>query len=99
MHMHLKNCPKSLKGQYHNPKDGKLATVSCEALVDRTLYCGHWFPGRCGTNNDMKVLDNSPLINYIISGNWRTTLQEGYVVNNIRRSMLLYMLGDGIYPE
>ena len=45
-HMHWKNCPMSLKGQYHNPKDGKLATVSCEALVEKTLYCWHWFPGR-----------------------------------------------------
>lgn len=99
MHMHWKNCPKALKGQYHNPKDGKLATISCEALVDRNLYCWHWFSGRCGTNNDITVLDNSPLINDILAGNRTMTLPEGYLVNGARRSGLLYMLGDGIYPD
>ena len=96
IHMHWKNCLKSLKGQYHIPKDGKLATVSCEALFDRPLFCWHWFSGRFGTKNDIIVLDNSPRISDIISGNWRTTLPEGYVFNNVRRSWLLYMLGDGI---
>ena len=99
MHMHWTNCPKALKGQYHNPKYGKLATISCEALRDRRLYCWNCFLGRCGTNNDITVLDNSLLIHNIIAGTWRTTLPEGYVVNNIRRFWLLYMLADGIYPE
>ena len=32
MHLNWKNCPVAYKGQYHNPKGGKLATISCEAL-------------------------------------------------------------------
>ena len=99
MHIHWKNCLKSLKRQYRNPKDDRLATVSCEALVDRILYCWHWFSGRSGTNNDITVLDNRTLINDIISGNWRTALPEGYVFNNIGRSWLLYVLGDVIYGD
>lgn len=95
----LENCPKAFKGQYHNPKDGTLATISCEAVVDRNLYCWHWFPGICGTNNDITVLDNSPLTNDIISGKRRISVPEGYVVNGIRRMWMLYMLDDGIYPQ
>ena len=86
------NCPKAMKGQYHNPKDGKLATISCEALVVRRLYCWHWFSGRCGTNNDITVLDNSPLFNDILSGKRRMTLPEGYVINGVTSTGLLYML-------
>lgn len=97
--MKWKNCPKTLKGQYHNPKDGKLATVSCDALVDHDLYCWHWFAWRRGTNNDITVLDNSPLINDMISERRATTLPEHYKINNVNRHWLLYMLADGIYPD
>lgn len=41
MHMRLKNCPKELKGQHRNPKDGKSATTSCQVLVHRAPYCWH----------------------------------------------------------
>lgn len=99
MHLKWKNCPKALKGQNHNPKDGKLATLSCEALVGHDLYCWHWFPGRCGTNNDITVVDNSPLIIDIISGRRTMTLPEGYNINGVFRHWLLYVLGDGIYPD
>ena len=95
----LENCPKAFKGQYHNPKDEKLAKLSFEAVVDRNLHFWHWFPGRCGTNNDITVLDNSPLTNEIISGKRRITVPEGYVVNGVRRLWMLYTLGDGIYPQ
>lgn len=99
MHLKWKNCPRSLKGQYHNPKDGKLATISCEAMCDRNLYCWHWYAGRCGTNNDITVLDNSPLINDILSSRRRMSIPGGYSVNGVMRSWLLYILVDGIYPD
>ena len=99
MHLHWKNCPKALKGQYHNPKAGKLATISCEAMVDHDLYCWHWFPGRVGTNNDITVLQNSPLFIDILSGKRCMELPEGYILNGEHKQWLLYFLGDGIYPE
>lgn len=34
-----KNCPRAYKGQYHNPKDGKLAVLRCEETADSNLYC------------------------------------------------------------
>ena len=98
MHLNWKNCPLAFKGQYNNPKDGKLATISCEALCDSSLYCWHWFPGRCGTNNDLTVMRNSPLFIEIFSGKRRMELPEGFQINGIVRRWLLYMLADGIYP-
>lgn len=55
MHINWKNCPLELKSQFHNSKNGKLATISYETIVDHGLYCWHWFAGRAGTNNDLKV--------------------------------------------
>lgn len=34
-----KHCPRAFEGQYHNQKDGKLAVLRCEAVVDGDLYC------------------------------------------------------------
>lgn len=55
MHIKWKNCSRAWKGQHFNPKEGKLATISCEAVCDRGLYCWHWYAGRCGTSNDISV--------------------------------------------
>jgi len=94
-----KNCPRALKGQFHNPKDSKMAVISCEAVADSSLYCSHWFAGRPGTNNDVNVLDNSPLFTDILSGRRCMHLPDGYVLNGLRRRWRLYFLGDGIYPR
>lgn len=99
MKIRWKNCPRALKGQYHNPKDSKLAVLSYEAVADGDLYCWHWFAGRAGTNNDLTVAANSPLLIDILSGRRRMHLPDGYVVNGVRRSWLLYFLGDSIYPR
>lgn len=47
--LHWKNCPVDLKGQCHNGKDGKLATIGVKACCYRDLYIWSWFPGHCGT--------------------------------------------------
>lgn len=69
MHLHWKNFPKAIKARYHIPKAGKLAKISCEAMVGHDLYCWHWFSGRVGTTNDITVLQNSPLFIEIFAGN------------------------------
>ena len=99
MKIKWKNCPKVLKGQFHNPKDGKLAALSCEAWTDRNLFCWHWFCGRPGTNNDITVVDNSPLFCDIFSGKRSVILPEGFSVNGERRQWMSYFLVDGIYPN
>ena len=60
MHLHWKNFPLAYKWEYHNPKDGKLASISCQALCDSSLYCWNLFSGRCGTNNEINVLRYIP---------------------------------------
>ena len=95
----LENCPRAFKGQYHNPKDGHLATISCEAVGDSQFYCWHWFPGCCGTNIDITVVDNSPLFIDILTDNRSITLPEGFEVNGVTRNWPLYYFADGIYPE
>ena len=45
MNVAWKNCPKSWKGQYHNSKNGKLATVSIEAMCDTNLYSSMYSAG------------------------------------------------------
>lgn len=99
MHLHWKNCPRAFKGQYRNPKNGKLATIVCEAVCDHNLYCWSWFVGRCGTNNDITVMDNSPFFQGILSGQRKIELPEGYYINGQQRHWPLYLLGDGIYPR
>jgi hypothetical protein len=91
-----KNCPKSLKGQYFNPKDGKLAVISIEAWCDRDLYVWHWFAGRSGTNNDLTVASASPLFNDILGGIWVPDFP--YKVEGEART-IPYFLADGIYPS
>lgn len=45
MKEHFKKCPSVQKGQYHNTKDGKLATIGVEAWCDHQIYAWSWFSG------------------------------------------------------
>jgi len=94
-----KNCPRSLKGQYHNPKDSKLAVLSCESVVDSDLYCWHWFSGSPATNNDRTVLESSPFFLNVLAGRRQMHLLGGYELNGQQRDLLLCPLGDGTYPR
>lgn len=58
MMLHWNNCPIADKGQYHNPKEGKLATLPAEASCDRNVYNWHWNVRRTGMNNDINVQMN-----------------------------------------
>ena len=95
-----KNCPFSEKGQYHNGKEGKMATIVVEAWCDRDLYIWSWFAGRAGTNNDLNVLAVSPLIQSILRGDYLFRLEEGFkLTEKGPERTQLYLLGDGIYPN
>ena len=99
MNLKWKNCPKAWKGQFHNPNASKLATIQVEAVSDMDLYCWHVYNGRPGTNNDLTVMESSPLLISILNQNRRMKLDYGYLVNGIRRDWYLYYLADGIYPR
>lgn len=70
MKMFWKNCPYAFKRQYHNPKDGKITSISAEAWCDRNLYIWHWHVGRIGTNNDSDLLMNLPMTQELLSGKY-----------------------------
>lgn len=88
-----------LKGQFQNSKSEKLATISCEAIVDHGLYCWNWFAGRVGANSDLTVLKNPPYFISLFEGNCTLKLPEDSVVNGIHRDWFLYFLTDGIYGD
>jgi len=97
--LHWKNCPRALNGQFHNPKDGKMVVVSCEAVTDGDLHCWHRVAGRPGTIDDKIVLVNNPLFMDISSGRRRMLLPDGLVLDGFRRQWLLYVFGDGVYSR
>ncbi|GJZ32819.1 putative nuclease HARBI1 [Tanacetum coccineum] len=60
MHWEWKNCPVSWHGQYGRG-DKKYPTIMLEAVASQDLWIWHAFFGVAGANNDINVLDNSPL--------------------------------------
>lgn len=98
MKLHWKNCPSALKGQFHNSKEGKLATIVVEAWCDTHLYVWHWYAGRAGTNNDKTLVAYSPLFSDIRTGKFKLQMGGDYRVRRggMTRSQM-YFLVDGIY--
>ncbi|GJV01917.1 ALP1-like protein isoform X1 [Tanacetum coccineum] len=65
MHWEWKNCPVSWQGQYGRG-DKKYPTIMLEAVASQDLWIWHAFYGMAGVNNDINVLDNSPLFNDLL---------------------------------
>ena len=98
MNLRWTNCPKELRGQYYSPKSGRLGTGQVAAVSDFNVYCWHVNSSRARTNNDITVLDSSPLILSIPNAERKMTLPNGYEVDGQARNCFLYYLTDGIYP-
>src|SRR5450759_2948127 len=65
-HWVWKNCPVGLAGQFRN-KDGE-NTIVLEAIATKNLWIWHAFIGILGSNNDINVVDRSPLIVNLLKG-------------------------------
>jgi hypothetical protein len=93
MHWTWKNCLVVWQGQFQD-KDG-FQSVILEAIADHSLWIWHAFFGFPGGNNDMNVLDRSPLVANLLTGDGRAMTFEvnGHVYNRY------YLLTDGIYPQ
>ncbi|XP_071727218.1 protein ALP1-like [Rutidosis leptorrhynchoides] len=94
MHWEWKNCPVAWQGQYTRG-DQKGPSVMLEAVASQDLWIWHAFFGMAGSNNDINVLNFSPLFNTIKVG---TAPPSPFEVNG-RRYERGYYLGDGIYPD
>ena len=82
------------KGQYtrgdqHGP------TVMLEAVASHDLWIWHAFFGVAGSNNDINVLNRSPLFTEVVQGR---APEVHFTVNGNEYNMGYY-LADGIYPE
>ena len=92
MHWEWKNCPVAWKGQYTRGHGSPI--VMLEAVASHDLWIWHACFGVAGSNNDINVLNQSPLF---------TTQRQGtpeihFTVNGNEYDMGYY-LSDGIYPE
>ncbi|CAH9074501.1 unnamed protein product [Cuscuta epithymum] len=94
MHWHWKNCPTAWHGTHTNGFK-RVPTLILEIVASKNLWIWHAFFGMAGTNNDVNVLDRSPLFDDLV--NDRAPLCN-YVVNDHHYNMGYY-LSDGIYPE
>ncbi|XP_071740796.1 protein ALP1-like [Rutidosis leptorrhynchoides] len=94
MHWEWKNCLVGWQGQYTRG-DQKGPSVMLEAVASQDLWIWHAFFGMAGSNNDINVLNASPIFNSIKDG---TAPPSPFDVNG-RHYERGYYLGDGIYPD
>ena len=93
MHWQWKNCPVSLAGQYKGKE--KKPTVVLEAWASQDLWIWHCNFGAAGSNNDLNILDQSPVFQSIMQG---SAPKIQFTLNG-RQYYMSYLLADGIYPE
>ena len=94
MHWQWRNCPVAHAGQFTRG-DIKHPTVILEAVASYDRWIWHAFFGVAGSNNDINVLNQSPLFVDVLRG-------EAPVVNftvNGHGYNRGYYLADGIYPS
>ncbi|XP_071687182.1 uncharacterized protein [Rutidosis leptorrhynchoides] len=94
MHWEWKNCPIAWQGQYTRG-DKKGPSIMLEAVTSQDLWIWHAFFSMAGANNDINVLNYSPLFNTIKKG---TAPPSPFDVNGHHYERGYY-LGDGIYPD
>ena len=94
MHWEWKNCLVAWKGQFTRGDHGT-PTIMLEAVASQDLWIWHAFFGVSGSNNDLNVLNQSPLFTNILQG--QAPIVE-FMVNGTQYNKGYY-LADGIYPE
>ncbi|XP_071726919.1 uncharacterized protein [Rutidosis leptorrhynchoides] len=94
MHWEWRNCPVALKGQYTRG-DHKKSTLMLEAVASYDLWIWHTFFVMTGSNNDINVLNQSPIFDILKNGTFPSAPFEvnGHEYNKG------YYLADGIYPD
>ncbi|KAE8980403.1 hypothetical protein PF011_g22453 [Phytophthora fragariae] len=92
VHWSWKNYPTAWAGAYRG-KEGT-STVILEAVVSRSLWIWHAFFGTRGSNNDLNVLERSPVLDELVNG------EEVHVAFKVNGAIYdcPYYLTDGIYP-
>ncbi|KAL5827086.1 hypothetical protein ACOSQ3_018918 [Xanthoceras sorbifolium] len=94
MHWHWKNCPTAWHGTHTNGFK-KVPTLILEVVTSQDLWICYVFFGMAGTNNDINVLDGSPLFDDLIN---ESVPPYDFVVHGYQYN-IGYYLSDGIYPS
>jgi len=94
MHWRWENCPLAWRGQFTRGDYG-VPTIILEAVASHDLHIWHAFFGVAGSNNDLNVLNQSPLFLDALKGE-APQVQFSINGNEYRTG---YYLADGIYPE
>ena len=94
MHWRWENCPLAWRGQFTRGDYG-VPTIILEAVASHDLHIWHAFFGVAGSNNDLNVLNQSPLFLDALKGE-APQVQFSVNGNEYRTG---YYLADGIYPE
>ncbi|XP_062112550.1 uncharacterized protein LOC133823721 [Humulus lupulus] len=89
-----KNCPVAWKGQFTRGDHGR-PTIMLEVVASQDLWIWHAFFGVPGSNNDLNVLNQSPLFTEILQGQ---APRVEFTINGTQYNKGYY-LADGIYPE
>ena len=92
VHYEWKNCPVAWQGNYGD-REGRRSII-LEAVADQSLHIWHVVFRLPGSNNDLNVLDRSPLIHDMLVGE---ASELTFEVNGQEYNMY-YLLADGIYP-
>ncbi|GJS99257.1 hypothetical protein Tco_0632832 [Tanacetum coccineum] len=94
MHWEWRNCPKAWHGQFGRG-DKKYPTILLEAVASYDLWIWHAFFGVAGANNDLTVLNNSPLFDDLLDG---IDPVAPFECNGVTFEKGYY-LADDIYPQ
>ena len=94
MHWRWEKCPIAWKGQFTRGDKG-WSSLILEAVASQDLRIWHACFGIAGSNNDINVLNQSPLFIKQLKGQ---APQVNFFVND-KEYQLGYYLVDGIYPE
>ncbi|KAL8470837.1 hypothetical protein ACS0TY_033416 [Phlomoides rotata] len=93
MHWQWKNCPTGWAGQYAGRSGSP--NIILEVVADYDLWIWHAYFGMPGANNDINVLDRSPLFSDLTRG---IAPPAHYVIQGKEYNMGYY-LADNIYPK
>ncbi|XP_058180032.1 protein ALP1-like [Rhododendron vialii] len=93
MHWQWDKCPTAYHG-FFSGRSGK-PTIVLEAVASYDLWIWHAFFGMPGSFNDINVLDQSHLFDYLSAGR---APPAHFIVNGSQYDMGYY-LADGIYPK
>ena len=92
MHYEWKNCPVAWQGDYGDRKGKK--SIILEVIADNNLHIWHIaFFGLPGSNNDVNVLDRSPLVHNMLSSE---ACDMHFVVNGRQHNCYYLLTNDNI---